>query len=139
MPKARYQHIHGTGTKFEEFKDRLLDDEIGIVNSGDLNSKSGSAVYYKVPGKKEPIRLANDDDVLKIYKINASTVPESVDWYDRQDNPYIPTTFSGLTGEAPELVFWEENQSIWLLISVVYQTQDQPIYHWRQMLTTDDL
>ena len=139
MPKARYQHIHGTGTEFEEFKDRLIDDEIGIVDSGDLNSKNGSAAYYKVPGKEEPIRLANDDDVLKIYKINASTVPESVDWYDQQGNPDIPTTYSGSTGEAPELVFWEENQSIWLLVAVVYRVQDQPIYHWRQMLTTDDL
>ena len=138
MPNARAQHIHGTYSNFEANKTAVLNDEIAIVDSGHPDTKEGAAAYYRPAGASEPVRLANASELLHIYKINKTTVPESEDWYDRQGNPAIPITFEGFTGKAPELIFWEEATSIWLLYNIAPDpTTGKVNYFWSEMLTRD--
>ena len=139
MAKGRIQNRHGTYAQFTSASTPLLPEEIGIVDSGHPDTPSGKAAYYRT-ASGDPVRLANAEELLKLYRVNAETVPESENWYDRQGNPVIPSTFEGFTGEASELIFWEEEGTIWLLSYVAFNSQTEEYsYLWVKMLTSDDV
>lgn len=132
MPNARVQHSHGTYSNYEANKTAVLNDEIAIVDSGHPDTKEGAAAYYRPAGASEPVRLANASEVLKITMINESTFPESAEWGDE-----IPDTFEGLTGEPPELAFW--NNNLWFLSEVIVYPQSYTHYYWLRIATSDDI
>lgn len=55
---SKYKHTHGTYKQLLENKDKILSNEIVIVDSG----QPGSAVYYKTKDG-EIIRLANESEI----------------------------------------------------------------------------
>ena len=99
---------------------------------------SGKAAYYRT-ASGEPVRLANAEEMLKIYRINEETVPESVDWFDRKGNFYIPETFEGFTDNVPEIVFSDLDQSLWLKNFTSPTPSGSTNYFWVKMLTSDDV
>lgn len=138
MAKGRMQNRHGTYSQLTSASTPLLPEEIGIVDSGCPDTPSGKAAYYRT-ASGDPVRLANAEEMLKIYRINEETVPESVDWFDRRGDFYIPETFAGFTDSTPEIVFSDNDVSLWLKA----YTQPTPAgginYFWVKMLTSDDM
>lgn len=139
MAKGRMQNRHGTYSQLTSASTPLLPEEIGIVDSGHPDTTDGKAVYYRT-ASGEPVRLANANEVLKIYRVNEETVPQSINWYDLRGNPEIPTTFVGFTGEAPELIYWDEEKSIWALVNITFNSRtEEYFYLWEKMLTSGDM
>jgi hypothetical protein len=138
MAKGRIQNRHGTYAQLTSASTPLLPEEIGIVDSGHPDTPSGKAVYYR-PASGDPVRLANAEEVLKIYRVNAETVPESENWYDRQGDFYIPETFAGFTDSTPEIVFSDNDVSLWLKAYTQPTLTDGINYFWVKMLTSDDV
>lgn len=61
---SKYKHTHGTYKQLLENKDKILSNEIVIVDSGQPDTPSGSAVYYKTKDG-EIIRLANESEIQR--------------------------------------------------------------------------
>lgn len=138
MAKGRMQNRHGTYSQLTSASTPLLPEEIGIVDSGHPDTPSGKAAYYRT-ASGDPVRLANAEEMLKIYRINEDTVPESEEWYDRQGNFYIPETFEGFTDSIPELAFSEHDAHLWLKAYISPTPTGGINYFWVKMLTSDDI
>ena len=65
----------------------ILSGELVIVNSGDPNTPSGKAVYFK-PASGDPIRLANAEELGETAAAVAVDVPASIaaDWDNVKDS-----------------------------------------------------
>lgn len=138
MAKGRIQNRHGTYAQLTSVSTPLLPEEIGIVDSGHPDTPSGKAAYYRT-ASGDPVRLANAEELLTIYRINEDTVPGSEDWYDRQGNFYIPSTFEGFTDSTPELAFSDHDKSLWLKNNIVPTPTGGINYFWARMLTSEDV
>lgn len=138
MAKGRVQNRHGTYSQLTSVSTPLLPEEIGIVDSGHPDTPSGKAAYYRT-ASGEPVRLANAEELLKIYRINEETVPESEDWYDGQGNFYIPETFAGFTDGIPEFAFSDLDLSLWLKWNISTPQTGATNYLWAKMLTSEDV
>lgn len=138
MAKGRIQNRHGTYAQLTSVSTPLLPEEIGIVDSGHPDTPSGKAAYYQ-PASGDPVRLANAEELLKIYRINEEIVPESEDWYDSQGNFYIPETFAGFTDSTPEIAFSDLDASLWLKCLIAPTPTGGINYFWVKMLTSDDV
>lgn len=141
MAKGRIQNRHGTYAQLTSVSTPLLPEEIGIVDSGHPDTPSGKAAYYRT-ASGDPVRLANAEELLTIYRINEDTVPGSEDWYDRQGNFYIPSTFEGFTDSTPELAFSDHDLCLWIkyLVTSTPDPQTGQISRlWAKMLTSEDI
>ena len=72
---------HGNYVNFNEQSENILPDELVIVDSGDPNTSSGKALYYK-PASGNPVRVANAEELGGVNPAVAVDVPPEIadDW-----------------------------------------------------------
>ena len=83
---GRLRQWHGSYTNFDNYKSEMLADEFAIIDSGDPNTASGKAVYYKNAGG-DIVRLVNAEE-LSTVKAVAIKVPDEIadNWSNVSDS-----------------------------------------------------
>ena len=161
--RARIQQRHGTYNDFNDNKATVITGELVIVDSGkpDSGEKTDAALYYKPQGK-DPVRVANADEITSEIPDGAVTTDKIADKAitkaklgddviaeldgkgvfaineetvpeSAQWDDEIPYTY---VGEYGDVALW--NGELWYL-SAINEYGAKKTYAWERLLSLFDL